>query len=101
MKHLKTSLASLILCLALGAQTSQGFGRFVIINGHLLGMYELATLDSAAGTLVPDGRYWINLQTGEWGYEGGPRQGVIGGEDRASFEAKVRDLCARNPEVGC
>jgi hypothetical protein len=94
-------LVSAFLCLALGVQPSHGFGRFVVINGYLLGMSELATLDSVVGTLVPDGRYWLNFETGEWGYENGPRQGVIDGERRRQFEDQVSDFCARNPEAGC
>jgi hypothetical protein len=27
---------------------------------------------------VPPGRYWLDVNTGAWGYEGGPQQGVVG-----------------------
>lgn len=70
------ALAGLGFAAAAAAQTS---GRIVIVNGALMGEASLAKLDRAACTTIPDGSYWLNTQSGHWGYVGNPTvQGVIG-----------------------
>jgi hypothetical protein len=43
-----------------------------------MGPQELAILDRYACQYVPNGYYWLNTQTGLWGYAGNPApQGYI------------------------
>lgn len=42
----------------------------VVINGNLVQGGELAELEYLLGAPVPDGSYWVNTNTGNWGYEG-------------------------------
>jgi len=42
----------------------------VVINGNLVQGGELAELEYLLGAPVPDGSYWVNTNTGSWGYEG-------------------------------
>jgi hypothetical protein len=42
----------------------------VVINGYHFYGQELAELESLLGTQVPDGFYWLDTNTGDWGYEG-------------------------------
>ena len=53
--------------------------RSVIINGQRVSDAQVAVLEQRACTRIPNGNYWLNLQTGAWGYAGNPRvQGVLG-----------------------
>jgi hypothetical protein len=112
MQHSIPTFAPFVLVLALSVAPAWGLGRFVVVNGQLQDAYSLAVLDAAVGEPVPNGRYWLNYSTGEWGYEGGPPQGIVGQDTGGGgssggrkggkfFEDDVSDFCARNPEVGC
>ena len=53
--------------------------RQIYINGERLDARGIALVDQlSCGARVPNGRYWLNMITGAWGYEGGPIQGVVG-----------------------
>lgn len=72
----------LALCAALAAslptQAQQRF-RQVVVNGALMNQGQLMVLDALnCGSPVPNGRYWLNIQTGAWGYQGGGQEGFIG-----------------------
>lgn len=102
------SATALALALALwAAQPAWASGRAVVVNGAPMGADDLAVLDALAGEPIPDGRYWLDVATGLWGYEGGPAQGVLGGEDlpepgpsggsgKRYYEDYVDDFCARH-----
>jgi hypothetical protein len=84
----------MVLYISLNVATA--FDRFVVVNGQLLDAHWLALLDEAAGERVPNGRYWLNQETGAWGYEGGPLQGYIG---RRNYDTVKDDFCVRNPGI--
>ncbi|QLE57061.1 hypothetical protein [Nostoc sp. TCL26-01] len=68
------SICSLIGPLSLTA-TAQGW---VVINGELFQGQKLYNLERLLGYSIPSGRYWLDVNTGDWGYEGNPRvQGNI------------------------
>ncbi|TVZ38799.1 hypothetical protein P886_3181 [Alteromonadaceae bacterium 2753L.S.0a.02] len=46
--------------------------RYVVVNGQLMAPEQIAFLEQMACGRVPNGRYWLNLNTGVWGYEGDP-----------------------------
>jgi hypothetical protein len=49
--------------------------RYVVVR---LSIPEIQYLERLHCGPVPNGRYWINLQNGIWGYEGNPRpQGYL------------------------
>ncbi len=56
--------SSLISLMPLKAQAQ------VFINGELIQGQELQNFQTLLGTEVPSGRYWIDSETGYWGYEG-------------------------------
>jgi hypothetical protein len=74
---------ALVICLgtvalSLGVPTEALAQRFVVVNGQVMGPQELAILDRYACQSVPNGYYWLNTQTGLWGYAGNPApQGYI------------------------
>ena len=46
---------------------------------------EIAVFDRRQCTTIPNGSYWLNKQTGAWGYAGNPQvQGVVGDGCRAA-----------------
>jgi hypothetical protein len=52
--------------------------RHIHINGEHLETANILLLDQVVGNKVGDGYYWLNMQTGEWGYENNNQvQGVI------------------------
>ena len=52
--------------------------RHIHINQEHLTDELIGQLDTLVGTQVADGYYWLNLQTGEWGYEDNPQvQGLV------------------------
>jgi hypothetical protein len=68
--------------------------RWVVVNGQRLGGAEIAQLERSACTPIPNGNYWLNLQTGAWGYAGNPRvQGVFG--DACGRQQPRRSLSER------
>ena len=53
--------------------------RYVVVNGHRLSIPEIQYLEQLHCGPVPNGKYWINLRTGQWGYAGNPwPQGQVG-----------------------
>ena len=59
------------LCFS-SAHGQLGFQNFrhIHINGVHLSDQEILGLDQTLGYTVPNGFYWLNTETGEWGYEG-------------------------------
>jgi hypothetical protein len=53
--------------------------RAVIINGQRATDSQIAYLEQRACTRIPNGNYWLDPQSGAWGYVGDPRvRGVLG-----------------------
>lgn len=84
-------------------------GRSVFVNGRQLSQLEITQLEQQHGDYIPDGNYWLDYNSGYWGYVGGPAQGVLGSPeiefttgvsegraDKRWFEDEVADFCARN-----
>jgi hypothetical protein len=70
------SLAVVMSVFSSGA-TAQS--RLVFVNGQYMSDRQVAALARRACADIPDGAYWLNLQTGAWGYAGSPQvQGTLG-----------------------
>jgi hypothetical protein len=70
--------AALSFGLLLGAQATAQT-RWVLVNGQRLSDAQIATLARSNCRDIPNGAYWLNTQTGAWGYAGNPTvQGVFG-----------------------
>jgi hypothetical protein len=62
------------LLLILGvAEVVQAQRRWVVINGSVQTSSELAVLDRYACRPIPNGSYWLDLESGRWGYAGDSR----------------------------
>lgn len=62
-------------------------GPQVRVNNVLLAPQEVVALGVLnCNTGIPDGDYWIDFQTGAWGYAGGGREGVL-----ACYDAPITD----------
>ena len=80
MKFRRIALAATLLVLSTAALAQ----RNVWVNGQRMGAGQLSQLDRAHCGFVPDGRYWLNLRSGVWGYWNNPRpQGHIATTARA------------------
>jgi hypothetical protein len=52
--------------------------RHIWVNGQRMGPSEVAYLEQLRCRRIPDGRYWLDVGSGIWGYAGNPRpQGHI------------------------
>lgn len=92
------------------SQSTLAFQRYVIVNGEPMAASQLTLLDQLHGEYIPNGRYWLNYNTGEWGYEDGPAQGVLGGEyyggssssgcnGQFGYDCKKMSFCEENPSI--
>jgi hypothetical protein len=78
MKRIALVICLGVMALTLDVSTEALAQRFVVVNGQVMGPQELTTLDRYACQYVPNGYYWLNTQTGLWGYAGNPApQGYI------------------------
>lgn len=71
----KSSMPAMITALALGlfaAGTLAQGNHHVHVNGVLLSPAQVEVLEKMAGGHVPDGRYWHDPDTGEWGHGDSP-----------------------------
>jgi hypothetical protein len=84
-------LASVGFALTLAASSpvfAQAPSRLVIVNDAVMNDVQLLVLDALnCGVTVPDGNYWLNLDTGAWGFHGGPQEGIIGAACRQAKSA--------------
>jgi len=100
-----------IVLAALLSINAIAFQRFVIVNGFPVGPADLAVLDYLHGEYIPNGRYWLDLNTGAWGFEGGPLQGYLGdgyggGETTSNrcgghfeYDCVKANFCEENPSI--
>ena len=77
-KTVLTGLAALLLILGPpGLVDAQP--RWVLVNGIPQNPMQLAVLDRYACTFIPNGSYWMDYNTGIWGYARNPQpMGRIG-----------------------
>ena len=82
MRIIRVAMVSLMLALLTGfafGTPVYAQSRWVIVNGQRMSDAQVAYLQQRACSSIPDGHYWLNMQTGAWGYAGNPRvQGVLG-----------------------
>jgi hypothetical protein len=80
------------VCAYAGAASPQT--RYVVINGQRLTDPQIAYLDQVQCARIPNGRYWLNLATGAWGYAGNPIvRGYLG--DLCSSQRRHKSLSER------
>ena len=60
--------------------------RFVVVNGQRLSEPQIERLEVLRCLPIPNGRYWLDVQTGIWGYERNPQP-----------QGRIDDPC-RNPQ---
>lgn len=65
---MKAFVLSLLLTLSLSAYSD--YVRHIHINGEHLDDANILVADAIFGYTVPNGFYWLNFDTGEWGMEG-------------------------------
>jgi len=46
--------------------------RFVVVNGERLSQDDIFTLERLHCGPIANGHYWLNFDTGIWGYAGNP-----------------------------
>ena len=75
----------LIVCLVCSNLSVAYAERYVVVNGQRLSIPAIQYVEQLHCGPIPNGRYWINPQTGMWGYKGNPRpQGHIADNCRTS-----------------
>jgi hypothetical protein len=70
---MRSGLSIVVAVLILLSPTLALAQRYVVLNGQRLNEGEIALLEARACTSIPNGHYWMNFNTGIWGYAGDPR----------------------------
>jgi hypothetical protein len=65
-KPLTVALVAFNIVACAGLETP----RKVYVNGEKLGGFGVAGMDQQTGRVLPDGRYWLEPVSGNWGVEG-------------------------------
>lgn len=82
-------VVSLAIAFSVVGTNASAQSRWVFVNGERLNDAQVANLARMNCSDIPNGSYWLNTQTGAWGYARNPQvQGVIG------------DGCGRSAEPG-
>ena len=69
-----SSMRSLALIASLLAASPAALAdRYVWVNGQRMAPADIAYLERLRCGPIPDGRYWLNVGSGIWGYAGNPR----------------------------
>ena len=61
---------AIVATVVLSGEPAEAQQRYVVVNGVLMSPDQLYVLDQMAGGYVPNGAYWLDLNTGIWGYAG-------------------------------
>ena len=69
LKRLALVLVTLHIAACAGLETT----RKVYVNGEKMGAFGVAGMDQQTGRVLPDGRYWLEPISGNWGIEGNNR----------------------------
>lgn len=86
-----TFVALALVCICAAAQN-----RYVAVNGQRLNTAQIEQLERARCAPIPNGRYWLNLQTTAWGYAGDPRpQGRLSDPCHSVQQARRPSLSER------
>lgn len=72
---MKTKLITILVGIFLALSfTGMAYGeRRVVVNGVRLNNAQIQTLEQWHCGPISNGNYWLNLNTGIWGYAGDPR----------------------------
>ena len=63
-------LALVLLAFNFAACAGLETTRKVYVNGEKMGALSVAGMDQQTGRVLPDGRYWLQPVSGNWGVEG-------------------------------
>ncbi len=108
LKSVSKIIGSLALVMGLFLMTALSAAAFeeaqyedVYFNGYKLGFFEQLALEDHIDRDIPDGNYWFELHTGQWGPIGGPAIGhiVIPEDYRDYVESKLSNQSQEATEV--
>lgn len=75
---LRVSAFCIAACFSINvAYSEEAPARDVVLNGRGLNLQELQAYDKLFCGTIPDGHYWLNENTLEWGGEGLPSRGYF------------------------
>ena len=76
---MKKRVVSSVICFLLFSFLGVAYAeRYVMVNGQRLSIPEIQYLEQIHCGPIPNGKYWLNMRSGIWGYAGNPRaQGHI------------------------
>lgn len=85
------AMAALLLGGQVAAQ-SEVRSEGVVVNGEQAGLLEMLVLVAwNCGEAIPDGNYWLDVNTGAWGHAGGPQQGRMPCHESVAAGAQPAD----------
>jgi hypothetical protein len=72
-KDVKVLGKAMVGALALALASPAMAERYVVLNNQRLSIPEIQALEQAHCGPIANGRYWLNYQTGIWGYADNPQ----------------------------
>lgn len=74
--------------------------RHIHFNGEHLDLQTISVMDQLFGYKLANGNYWINTQTGEWGFEGNSQvQGVLSQVSQAQKQSNQQQTSRSTPRA--
>lgn len=70
-------LGAFLVCTSSAFAQDETSYENVNVNGIVLNGFEVFALEQATGLDIPNGNYWYDMATDQWGYEGGPAEGFL------------------------
>ena len=67
----------------------------VYVNGIELNGFQVFALERATGKVIPNGNYWYEMASDNWGYVGGPSEGLLNLPE--SFKKHTSSLKKKKP----
>jgi len=102
---MKSLILSLTLLMLFTSVSQPAEAQNVFVNGKALSSETIQMLESYYKIKCKDGRYWYDRESGLWGIEGQPAQGIIlpgmdlGGNMRADASAGSTDVFINGREI--
>lgn len=78
MSIMKTQAAASLFAVAFLVGGNAWAGRYVVVNGQQMTLSQIEYMDQVNCIRVPNGAYWVDEQSGQWGYEGSGAMGYVG-----------------------
>lgn len=69
---MRSMIFALVLAMLVATAGAAHAGRWVVVNGLPLNLAQIQVLEAISCGPIPNGDYWLDTNSGIWGYAGDP-----------------------------